>query len=491
MKCFIYCRKSTESKDKQVQSLDTQEELLTEYAKRNDLEIIEIFRESASAWKENNRPKFDKMVERIKDKEVDVLLVISFDRIARNYIEAGIVRGLLKNQNIKEIRTQSETITDTTGLLNLGIYFLISEESSDSLSKNVKRGLSKKVRDGGYPGSAPIGYLNDKEKKIIYPDPLRSKYIERIFQLSAEKVSLREITETLFKEGFRTRYGNKVAISTIHRIVHNTTYYGLIDYKGKLYKGIHEPIITEQQFHKANQIVSRVDNPRPRVHFDRFMYKGYMICGICGCKYSASIVKNKLKNPYPYYHCTGARQKHKIDWLSESYVDEMFTNKITNIKIPEKIVRISLESYIQDVITNKEYKENQYQTLKDRLKEIDKLREKYADMLASERINENLFDKKNNELKSEALSIKDALRKLQGDESPEDIFEHLSSIVDKGITLPELFKTKDKQIKSDVLKSLVSNTHIRDRKIASIQYNLPYKLMVEIPKDANNLTWRG
>ena len=104
MKYIIYCRKSTDTEDKQVLSLDSQESELTQLAKANNLEILTILRESKSA-KEPGRPIFNEMMNMITTKKADAILCWKIDRLTRNPVDGGQVQWLLQNGQIKCITT--------------------------------------------------------------------------------------------------------------------------------------------------------------------------------------------------------------------------------------------------------------------------------------------------------------------------------------------------------------------------------------------------
>ena len=87
MKYILYCRKSTDTEDKQVLSLDSQESELIQLAKANNLEILTILRESKSA-KEPGRPIFNEMMKMIETKKADAILCWKLDRLARNFMVA-------------------------------------------------------------------------------------------------------------------------------------------------------------------------------------------------------------------------------------------------------------------------------------------------------------------------------------------------------------------------------------------------------------------
>jgi len=70
MKYFVYCRKSTESDERQILSLPAQKRELTEYANKMGYEIVDTLIESASAYKQG-RVKFNEMVDRVQRKEAE------------------------------------------------------------------------------------------------------------------------------------------------------------------------------------------------------------------------------------------------------------------------------------------------------------------------------------------------------------------------------------------------------------------------------------
>src|ERR1700743_2661195 len=95
MKCFLYCRKSTESEDRQVLSIDSQRrELERQLAAQSDVELVAVFEESKSA-KSPGRPVFNQMVARIEKGEAEAIAAWAPDRLARNSIDGGRIVYLL------------------------------------------------------------------------------------------------------------------------------------------------------------------------------------------------------------------------------------------------------------------------------------------------------------------------------------------------------------------------------------------------------------
>jgi len=176
IKYFLYARKSSESEDRQVASIESQIDVLKELAAREGLEIVQHFSESQSA-KASGRPIFNKMMEEIAKGKAQGIICWKLDRLARNFIDGGQIIDLLQHGNIKSIKTNDRSYYPTDNVLMMAVEFGMANQFIRDLSTNTKRGLKNKAEKGWMPGRAPIGYINDKfglqgEKKIL-KDPDR------------------------------------------------------------------------------------------------------------------------------------------------------------------------------------------------------------------------------------------------------------------------------------------------------------------------------
>lgn len=85
MKYILYCRKSTDTEDRQVLSLDSQERELLTIAEKLNLKIVKVFKESRTA-KEAGRPIFNEVIAMINAGKADAILCWKLDRLARNFL---------------------------------------------------------------------------------------------------------------------------------------------------------------------------------------------------------------------------------------------------------------------------------------------------------------------------------------------------------------------------------------------------------------------
>ena len=147
MKYVIYVRKSTEDReDRQVLSIESQ---LEEIQRRfPDLAVAEIIQESKSAYKPYTRPEFQRMVELFQSGKAQGLLAWHPDRLSREPISGGIVMHLLDKGLIKDLCFASYTFQNTPeGKMMLALTLSQSKYFSEKLGVDVKRGMTKKIKD--------------------------------------------------------------------------------------------------------------------------------------------------------------------------------------------------------------------------------------------------------------------------------------------------------------------------------------------------------
>ncbi len=100
---FLYARKSTDEPDRQILSIEAQLAELQEYAKKEDLTIVQTFIESQTA-KEPGRPIFNEMLALMEKGKADGILAWHPDRLARNSVDGGKVIYLLDTGKIAELK---------------------------------------------------------------------------------------------------------------------------------------------------------------------------------------------------------------------------------------------------------------------------------------------------------------------------------------------------------------------------------------------------
>ncbi len=350
----LYARKSTESEERQILSIDSQIKEMLQLAERENLEVVEIKRESHSAKATGQREIFNELVQDIRQEKFNGILTWAPDRISRNAGDLGAIVDLMDQKLLKEIRTFSQSFTDNPNekflLMILGSQ---AKLENDNRGINVKRGMRARVEMGLWPGPAPIGYLNQKniDKKCqIIPDPDRASIVKQIFEkVACDSWSGRKIYHWLrFELNFKNRGNKNLALSTIFRILNNPFYYGVHEYpkkSGNWYTGKHKPIISKELYEKVQANILRIQ----RSWGDKqFAFAKLMVCGLCG---SGMIGEEKMKAlsngteaHYIYYGCSRTRDRQcKNTYIREDELIKQLVGLIDYVDIDKLGIKKKLE----------------------------------------------------------------------------------------------------------------------------------------------------
>jgi DNA invertase Pin-like site-specific DNA recombinase len=246
--------------------------------------------------------------------EADGILCWHLNRLFRNPVDQGTVAWMLQESVIRVIQTYDQAYLPEDNVLLFNVEGAMANQYIRDLAKTSRRGMQSKAEKGWLPSRAPLGYRNDLLTNEIYPDDERWDMVRKMWEmLLSGNYTVGQILRIANNEwGFRTPQfkrsgGCPIADSSIYRIFNNQFYTGAFEWAGTLYEGNHKPMITVDEYDKAQLILGRKGKPRKHVHESSFT--GLVYCGECGsmctCSVKQKIVKKtgELKT-YAYYNCT-------------------------------------------------------------------------------------------------------------------------------------------------------------------------------------------
>lgn len=345
LKYGLYARKSNESEDKQVSSLEDQVVTMKQFAKDNGYRIVKnaILTESKSAKIPSVRPEFQRLIELIEDGTINAILSYKSNRVARNPQESGFIQQMLIDGKIKAIVTKHKTYTPEENTLVFSIDAAQDTQFSRDLSIIVTERMKLKAERGVFPGKVPIGYKNVRESltsdvRIVVIDEERFPIVRRMWDyMLTGQYSVSEVARIADREwGLKTRKtkkrgGKALSISGVYAMFQKPFYMGVIKYGNvNNVEGTHTPMVTPEEFQRVQSIIRRKDAPRPSEETakdDPFPYRGLVRCGECGCliTYLKRVVKRKNGNvhTYEYCYCTQKRECSQKMTVSKMTPQEM------------------------------------------------------------------------------------------------------------------------------------------------------------------------
>jgi site-specific DNA recombinase len=339
IKYFIYARKSTRGKEKQMLSIPSQLAALEKLAKQQNLTVIGIIREKQSAHLPG-RPLFNAMMKRIEAGEASGIIAWHPDRLARNSKDGGDIIYFLDEGFLTDLKFATFWFENTPqGKSNLGHEFVQTKQYSDKLGCDTQRGLENKAKMGYFPGLAPVGYLNDKATKTIVVDPHTAPLVKKAFETFAEGDKTLEYMRKFFAEhGIlsvkrcrKDTGGNSIHIERVRRILRNPFFYGHFEYAGEVYEGKHKPIITKELFDKVQAVIAKRTHQYPEERIPK-PFLGLFQCGECGMAITAELQKG-----HTYYHCTKKSKTQKCSqkqYVREEDIDRQLSALLEPFSLP-------------------------------------------------------------------------------------------------------------------------------------------------------------
>lgn len=357
-----YLRLSKEDNENmESNSIVNQRELIEQYIRnKKDLQLVDYYIDDGYSGTNFNRPGFRRLLQDMKNKKINCIIVKDLSRFARSHIEADMYfENIFPALNIRFISVieNIDSFENPESLDNLIVPFknLLNDAYAKDISKKVRSALLTKRLNGEFIGtSATYGYLKDpKDKHKLIIDKVASKYVIQIFDSAKEGKTASEIANELNKSGILTPYTYKVKndnigvdkkwnAKMINVILQNRVYIGeLIQGKKKvesyrthklittnkdewiITENHHEPIISKEKFEQVQEIINK--NKAARSNKEKDLFYSFLKCADCGSSFTLRKVKN-----YEYYHCTSyvrnsSCTSHSIrkDKLVELVIEEL------------------------------------------------------------------------------------------------------------------------------------------------------------------------
>ena len=334
LRVAAYARVSTGTEE-QADSYETQVDYYTRLIRQNmQWEYIDVYADLAkTATSAKHRPEFQRMITDAKARKLDLLLVKSISRFARNVVDAQKYVHIMKQYDV-EVRFENEAISsfDPASELMFNILAATAQQESKNKSENVRWAYQKRAEQGirHIGNNRVMGY--DEVNGMLTPNK-DAWVVKMIFEQYANGISPAQIIKNLETAGAkRLRCDKPFEIPVIMRILSNEIYAGdrllqkqaphhyltkrpdpTISYKSHYIVGGHEPIIDRETWERVKGLLEQKKRERKggihvrgNVHF---LY-GLVLCAECGSPYKRRTI-TRGDRQFKVWNCAQRQKGHR------------------------------------------------------------------------------------------------------------------------------------------------------------------------------------
>lgn len=430
-----YLRVSTEAQTEKY-GLDMQKQKILEYCEKEKITIDEWYIDGGYSGSKLERPEIQRLLDDAERGKIGRVFIYKLDRMSRDVIDTlNLLYRVLPKYGIQVISmTEDLKVENPIDKVVIGLNAMMNQYERDVFYMRTRAGMIERVKKGLWPGGGmvPWGYRYDRNDGILHPEPEEAEMVRRAYMLYRDGYSCDNIAKIV---GFKAE---RVVIQLLKR----KSNIGLIEYRGKVYQGLHEPIVDEKLFYEVQECIKRRSNNS--YASNDHVLTGLCYCGICGAK-----MRYQKWGKYYKLVCY-SRKTYGKDYLVKN---PNCKNSMPKAEEVEREVAEWFKNFVLEVEEGRP-QESKAEIIKESIKKSKTKIKKYYSLYA-ENESENLFEL----IKEEEDKEKELKKQLEEEEIKEHKYD--SNKVDRIKKMAEFFddctiKEKNKLLK-DCIKRVVIN----------------------------------
>lgn len=434
-------RQATKNGEAEGYSIPAQREACVRRARELGAEVVDEFVDAGASARSADRAQLQRMLARVREGDITYVIVHKLDRLARSRIDDAEIATIFHLAGTTLV-SASEQIDDTpSGSLLHGIMAAIAEHYSKNLSFEAKKGLAEKVRRGGTPGVAPLGYLNRTrwidgvEVRTIVHDPDRAEHVTWAYeQYATGSFSIATLRDALEERGFKSRTTRKIVGkplngSQIHRMLTNPYYKGQVVFNGVIYEGSHEPLIDDVLWQRVQDVLAarRIAGDRSWRH--THYLKGSLTCGRCGGGLGYLTAQGR-GGTYEYFYCLSQYRKRNdcdLPHLPVADVAASIEDEWQSIQFTDDQIAAFSERSRADLHRSAESGTRLIVDQRRRLAELERHRQKLVDAYMAEALPVEALKERQDGISAEIADAKRLMESAQTHST--ELFDRLDQVI--------------------------------------------------------------
>lgn len=317
------------------QSIEGQVAECQEYAKRNNIDVIEIYADRHVSGKgTEGRYEFQRMLHDASLKKFEAVIVWKIDRFGRNRQDIALAKMKLKAAGVKLCYAAESVPEGPEGIVLESVLEGIAEYYSAELRQKIIRGQRETIKKGFHTGAPlPIGYKTVDRRIVV--DPKTAPFVQEVFERYVQGAKMMDLVAYLNDQGLVGSRGAKITPAVVYRMLRNPRYLGIFDMYDIELRA--EPIISPELFEAvAGKFQRPHQNAQGRATTD-FRLSCKCFCGYCETMLIGESGRGKKGKVYYYYKCGKKKRGGKCE-----------LKPIRKEVLEEAVIRATMEDMLTD-----------------------------------------------------------------------------------------------------------------------------------------------
>lgn len=464
----IYVRVSTQEQAKEGYSIGEQIDRLKKYAEIHDYVVVKIYTDAGHSGGNMERPALQEMIEDIEAGRIDKVCVYKLDRISRSQKDTMTLLEdifLANNCDFESMTEKFDTAT-SFGRAMIGILSIFAQLERENIKERMAMGIDARIKKGKWRGGSqiPFGYDYESTLETLVINEYEAMIVKEVFKAFTEGMTIGKLSDKMVESGHTFRNG-KVDRRSLRYMLKNKTYCGYQRHNDQWIESLHDAIIDEETYNKAQDIFSekkrRFEESGHKVGIEATSTNlgGMLFCGRCGARYSKYRTGSKEFGYHLKYGCYSRHKKvkHMIkdpNCRNKNYdmaeLDNIIFDQIRKLAIDPEYIHQLKKDHLQTDIDQKIH------VIESQIKQINNQLSRFMDLYGLEKYSLEELDEKTTPLQTQRMKLKKELQQLQKDNQkmPEEEVIKIVSSFDEVLEAGDLHETRS------VIEALINRIDI-------------------------------
>lgn len=264
-----YLRVSTEAQTEKY-GLDMQRQKILDYCEKEGVVIDKWYVDGGYSGSRLDRPEISELLNDAEGGKIGKVFIYKLDRMSRDVIDTlTLLYRTLPKYGVQIVSmTEDLKFENPMDKVVVGVNAIMGQYEREVICMRMRAGMTERVKKGLWMGGGrvPFGYYYDRNDGILHPKEDEAELVRSAYKLYIDGYSCDKISKML---GFK---GERI----VSQIIKRKSNIGYIEYKGKVYKGLHEAIVDEETFYTAQECMEKR-------HTNAFVNNDNMLTGLCRC----------------------------------------------------------------------------------------------------------------------------------------------------------------------------------------------------------------